>query len=359
MNENTFKTIQLELIETFRSIHFLIIFILVALSFTVYYGWREWFDWYWIYFMFEFRYYVLGTLLFVPFIYSSFAFRWRTSVTLCNLVLIALIPLIITYHRTNLTAIILNIVFLSIPILIAAIISLIIDWRDKQKRILAEREKERQVYMMQILKAHEDERRRVAQELHDDTTQTLVALASNISTLMSGAKSKTNSVSIEDMKSIRETIVQIVEDLRRLCFDLRPAILDTMGLLPALNWLIDKVRQECNIKTSLVINSETRSLRPEDDVIIFRVIQEALNNIRKHSEATKAAVILNYKPMQLEIAIKDNGKGFIVPKEISTYSTDGKLGLVGVRQRTRALGGAFNIQSEIGKGTVVLVELPV
>jgi len=161
------------------------------------------------------------------------------------------------------------------------------------------------------------------------------------------------------MKSIRETIVQIVEDLRRLCFDLRPAILDTMGLLPALNWLIDKVRQECNIKTSLVINSETRSLRPEDDVIIFRVIQEALNNIRKHSEATKAAVILNYKPMQLEIAIKDNGKGFIVPKEISTYSTDGKLGLVGVRQRTRALGGAFNIQSEIGKGTVVLVELPV
>ena len=359
MHKNIHKRIKLELKTTVRSFHLWIIITLIVLSLCIYYRWQDWFDWYWFYIMFEFRYYVMGTLLFVPFLYSSLVFKWQTSIILCSLTLMALLPCLIYYHPTNPTALVLNIIFLSVPILITVIIALVLDWRDKQREIMVEREKDRQIYMGKILKAQEDERGRIAQALHDDTTQTLVALASNISTMLSRAKSNNSSIQVENISSMRETIVGIVEDLRRLCSDLRPAILDTVGLLPAINWLVNKLQKECNIKTTLVVNNETRSQMFEDDVTIFRIIQETLNNIRRHSGATKCSVVLDYLPMQLNISIIDNGIGFNASQSMLVNSVDGKLGLNGARQRAQVLGGTFDIQSEIGKGTIVSIKLPV
>ncbi len=349
-----------ELRKIVCSYHFWIILSLIGLIAVPYYTWQDWFPWFWHYFVFEYINYTLGIpFIVIPFLYASIVFWWRGSALVWILSMIVLIPLLISYHPGNIGSVLRNIAFLFVPIAVVSTIALQLYWRERQKEIMTEREKERQVYMNQILQAQENERQRIAQELHDDTTQTLVALASNMSTLLSKTKRKAEPIQIKDISAIREVIVGTIEELRRLCVDLRPAILDTMGLMPAVNWLVKELQHESSIKTKLVVNSELRLQNPTHDVIIFRIIQEALNNIRKHSVATEASVILDYMPERLNITIKDNGRGFVLPVSFSKLSMGRKLGLIGIRQRVEALSGTFDIKSEIGKGSTLSIELPI
>jgi len=273
--------------------------------------------------------------------------------------LLALLPVLIYYHPFSPTAIFLNIAFLIVPAAIITSIGIQLEWRAKQRNVTAERERERLLYMTQILRAQETERHRIAQELHDDTTQTLMVVASSARSLLSNKTLEISSAVREHLEWTRDTALRLAEDMRRLSLDLRPSILDTMGLLPALNWLVNSVTSGHNIDVQLVVSGEIRKLKPEDDITIFRVVQESLNNVRQHSGATNVCVRVKYTAGLLKLSIRDNGVGFTLPKSMTSYSYKGKLGLIGMQQRAQSLGGTLNIHSHKGKGTSISTELPI
>ena len=171
-----------------RNFHFWIIIALLAVITVVYYTWQDWFPWYWRYFIFEYVNYIIGVpFILIPFLYASIVFWWRGSLIVWSVSMLALLPVLIHYHPFNIDLLLRNVFFLFVPMAVVIIIALEIYWRGKQKAIMAEREKERQIYMAQIFRAQEDERRRIAQELHDDTTQELLVLANSAQSLVAAS----------------------------------------------------------------------------------------------------------------------------------------------------------------------------
>lgn len=345
-------------LKVLSSYHFWIIILLVGLIAVIYYTWQSWFPWFWRYFIFEYTNSILGIpFIFIPFLYASIIFWWRGSVLVWLLYIIVLVPLLIYYHPFNLGLLMRNIVFSFVPIAVVIIIALELNWRERQKKTMVEREKERQIYMAQIFAAQEDERRRIAQELHDDTTQELLALANSAQSLVNDVDEAQYDEVKKKSEWIRDGTLALAANVRRLSLDLRPSILDDIGLIPALRWLADKMNQEIAINVKVFARGTARKLPPEIEVNIFRIIQEALSNVRRHSGATAVTVTAHFHTNSVKIVIRDNGKGFLVKEVLKKLTADGKLGIVGMQQRARFMSGTFNILSKLGEGTSIVIEL--
>jgi len=321
-----------------------------------YYG--DWRDWLWYLEITEFSNHINGSLFYIPLIYAAFIFWWRGTLITWLLSMAIIVPHVMEYTRTT-TSLLTNMLFLSVPILMVAFISAELKWREKERKTMDEREAERQVYMSQIFKAQEDERRRIAQELHDDTMQTLLVIANRAQALVSDENSEISKQVKEQAVGIRDLALTISEDVRRLSLDLRPSILDEIGLVPALRWLVDCSNQSCGIRTKMIVRGENRKLKPETDVAVFRIVQEALSNMRRHSKATVAKVLVEFAPESLKITVRDNGKGFSLPKTIGNFTAEGKLGLIGMQQRAQFVNADFKVKSAPGKGTSVYLELTI
>ena len=213
-------------------------------------------------------------------------------------------------------------------------------------------------YVQQITKAQEEERKRIARELHDDTTQALVALSHQIE----GFASSNQQLSADDtelLKSWREQFRDVLQRLRYFSRDLRPSVLDDLGLLPALEWLTDDLEKQSGIKANLRVVGTQQRLNPEVELLLFRIIQEAISNARRHAEASKIEVSVEFDEGKIVATIRDNGKGFELPRTLGELSRSGKLGLIGAEERARLLGGSLTVQSEPSKGTTVVIEAPV
>lgn len=213
-------------------------------------------------------------------------------------------------------------------------------------------------YLQQVTRAQEHERQRIAQELHDETAQTLVLIAQRLDGLASTANRKHHKDAATELREVRGTVVGALTELRRLAQDLRPRILDDMGLVPALEWLADDLPRQYGIEARVDADGTLPKLSVEAQLLLFRIAQEGLRNVGKHSGATRAAISLRAHD-RLEMTVSDNGHGFKLPKAIGDLAATGKLGLLGMHERARLLGGALHIRSEPGKGTMVVVELPV
>ena len=214
-----------------------------------------------------------------------------------------------------------------------------------------------QFYLRQITRAQEEERKRIARELHDDTVQYLVVLTRQLDDLASSSKglSREEKLKLEDL---RQQVNNIMEGVRRMSHDLRPATLDRLGLLPALEWLGTNVEKHSGIKVEVTTLGSERRLPAEVEIILFRIAQEALSNVRKHSQATNAEVRIEFGDNRIQITVKDNGKGFALPETVGNMVKEGRLGLAGMHERIRLLNGSLKIDSEPGKGTTVTVEAP-
>jgi len=162
----------------------------------------------------------------------------------------------------------------------------------------------------------------------------------------------------EQIDSYNNSILRVSEDLRRISIDLRPSILDNIGLVEAIRWLVDDL-DEKGIKANLIINGTKRVLPSERDVHVFRFIQESLNNIKTHAAATSVVVQLDFNPDTLKITIRDDGKGFVLPEVLNTLSVKGKLGITGLQERAKLLNGNFHISSQPDEGTLVSMEFKV
>ena len=307
--------------------------------------------------LFEFKYRIIGSLFLIPILYGAIVFWWRGVLLAWLLSLAGVLPLVIRIWQANTHTMIANLAFLILPLLIISILAFELEWRARERKMSALREAERQRYIEKVLETQESERQRIAQELHDETIQTLLVILGHTETLISADHHEASEVK-EHAGQIRDTTINVVENLRRLSLDLRPSILDNLGLIPALRWLVDRMGKDCNIRGKITISGTERKLSSRVESTIFRIVQEALNNIRRHSQAYNAFITLGFTDTNLKMKIEDDGQGFSAPKEIGWFANKGSLGLIGMQQRISSLGGAFQIHSRPGEGTVLLFDLP-
>jgi signal transduction histidine kinase len=209
-------------------------------------------------------------------------------------------------------------------------------------------------YLKQITIAQEEERRRIAQELHDDTAQDLVVLSRKLDSFISRS-SGISSDDVNYLEDLHHQINRTLSEVRRFSQDLRPSVLDDLGLLPALEWLTSEFSKHFNMDIEIKVQGIARRFPQETELVMFRIAQESLRNVGKHAKSKKAWVTLNFSPDKTVLTIKDKGKGFKPPERIGDLAVLGKLGLAGMQERVQLIGGHLKITSNPGKGTTVIV----
>jgi PAS domain S-box-containing protein len=216
-------------------------------------------------------------------------------------------------------------------------------------------------YISEVLKAQEGERLRIARELHDDTAQALTGLSRRLDMLVDTLASSGNQVPKEipgRLEELREQSDRILEGVRRFSRDLRPPVLDDLGLLPAVKWLATALEEQHGIAANIRVLGEQHRLPDEAELALFRIAQEALNNVRKHSGASAVEVTVDFRDGGITMIVADNGSGFEPPRSTSDLAASGKLGIIGMQERIRLLGGTLAVHSEPGAGTRVVVAVP-
>jgi len=213
-------------------------------------------------------------------------------------------------------------------------------------------------YLQEITRAQEEERKRIALELHDDTAQNLIALLHQLENFLSG-KIKLPVREAKALWGFHEQIRDVLQGVRHFSRDLRPSILDDLGLLPALEWLTGELKSEYGVEASLKVVGNERRLSQEAELLLFRIVQEALRNTAKHAQASRVEVNVEFDENKITATIRDNGIGFRLPENLGALPHIGKLGLAGMQERVQLLGGNLKLKSELGKGTIVSVEAPV
>jgi PAS domain S-box-containing protein len=215
-------------------------------------------------------------------------------------------------------------------------------------------------YVHQVTRAQEDERKRIARELHDSVSPPLLLLAQGLDMLSSTKRPKlSNSALKQALEGLRSQAIEALETLRRCAQDLRPRILDDLGLVAALEWMTEDMVKSQGIDAYAEVMGVEQTLPVETQLLLFRIVQEALNNIRTHAEASRVVVKLEFGDNRIKMTVSDNGKGFELPERMGDLASVGKLGLAGMQERARLLGGSLKVESELGKGTRVAVEAPV
>jgi signal transduction histidine kinase len=223
-------------------------------------------------------------------------------------------------------------------------------------RQLQEREEWREELLRKVISAQEDERKRLARELHDETSQTLSALAMKIETALAGWPSEP---SRERLVEARHLTVRTLEELHRLIFDLRPSVLDDLGLLSAIRWYAERHLERRGVAVRCEFSGEADRLSPELETALFRVCQEAITNIAKHSEAEAVLIQCLEREDRISIEIEDDGKGFSPESLPPPAARERGLGLLGMRERVELFGGTLELDSAPGQGTRIAVTVPI
>lgn len=214
-------------------------------------------------------------------------------------------------------------------------------------------------YIRQILIVQEEERKRIARELHDETAQSLLLISQRLDGLTSDPHSNLPGETRTYLEGVRVVVVKTLNNLRHLTQDLRPRILDDLGLVAALEWLADDLEKHTGLKVRVKVAGPQKPLRPEAQLLLFRIAQEALSNVRRHAEATLVDIVLEHGQERVRLTIRDNGKGFHAPVNVADLAAEGKLGILGMYERARLLNGTVSVSSELGKGTIVVASLPI
>lgn len=221
------------------------------------------------------------------------------------------------------------------------------------------RQDELRDYATLITRVQEEERRRLARELHDDTAQALIALSLGLDGLSRAiGKLDLSAKDAQWLANLQDLADHTLEGVRRACRDLRPSVLDDLGLRAALEWLSDSSSTR-GIPCTFTSDGLAQPTTPEVEIALFRIVQEALSNIWRHSQATQASVELKYLPRFLRLTVHDNGKGFTTEQNLdSSHHSQSGLGLVGMRERALLIGANLEINSSPGEGCTLELSLP-
>ncbi|MBB5295863.1 GAF domain-containing protein [Deinococcus metallilatus] len=211
------------------------------------------------------------------------------------------------------------------------------------------RQSELRSYLTLFTQAQEEERRRISRELHDDTAQVLIATSRRVARLARDLDGPQRARADDILGDLNAAI----ESVRRFARNLRPSVLDDLGLLPALEWLAGQAQTE----TRLEVSGSERRLAPALELTVFRLAQEALTNVDKHARARSAAIRVAFEEGGVRVAITDDGQGFTTD-QAQARAQAGHLGLIGLRERVTLAGGELGVESEPGRGTRLTFTLP-
>ena len=209
-------------------------------------------------------------------------------------------------------------------------------------------------YIGAITAAQEEERSRLARELHDDTIQAVIALKQRVQLAQQTVRDSNGRKALQELEELAE---QTVENLRRLTRALRPIYLEDLGLVTALDMLARETRQVHSLAVEFQKEGQERRLTHEVELALYRIAQEALHNVVKHSGASKAGLKIAFDASQIRMDIWDNGKGFDMPRSPTDFAARGHFGLLGIRERADLMGARLEVDSVIGQGTRLTVVL--
>lgn len=211
--------------------------------------------------------------------------------------------------------------------------------------------------VVRIIETQEQERQRLVRQLHDGPAQSLtnLILQAEICERLFDSDAERARTELSNLKT---AVVSTFQKVREFMADLRPMMLDDLGLVPALKRYIDTFNEKSGIPTTLTLTGAERRLAPYKEVTLFRVVQELLNNVRQHAHATRIQVSVDMGESAVRAVVEDNGSGFN-PQEVFAAGAPHKaIGLVAQRERVEMLGGQLQVESSTGRGTRVTVELP-
>ncbi|BFU96073.1 MAG: hypothetical protein NTNFB02_27950 [Nitrospira sp.] len=226
--------------------------------------------------------------------------------------------------------------------------------RRRAELALREAHERMQALSQQLMEVQESERRRLALDLHDEIGQALTVVKMNLQTIQRSGDTSDIATLLKDSSTVIDQTLQYVRDLS---LDLRPSLLDDLGLAPAVRWYLSRQAERAGWKVDVQVDER---LSPPQSVAIacFRVIQEAVTNIIRHSHATTVTVSLRQEEGGLLLSIRDNGRGFEVRKALADATRGQSMGLLGMQERIRFLNGSFSIDSTLGQGTEIRVRVP-
>jgi signal transduction histidine kinase len=226
--------------------------------------------------------------------------------------------------------------------------------RKQAEESLQQSEEQLRYLSSQLLSAEEKERKRISREIHDGIGQYLTAIKFRVENILQQMDKRKAKGIAEPLETILPLIQQSIEESRRIQMDLRPSILDDLGILATLSWFCREFQTIYpGISIEKLIDIMEDKVPDSLKTIIYRISQEALNNIAKHSKAGLVHLDLRRSGGKIELTIQDNGHGFALKKVLSEEGPKRGLGLTSMRERTELSGGTFEVESTVGKGTVI------
>jgi signal transduction histidine kinase len=211
---------------------------------------------------------------------------------------------------------------------------------------------------VQIINAQEAERKRISQELHDEMGQALTAIIYNLEMSLQDLPPGLGQTTKERLVEAYSLTLRTLEQVRLLSLDLRPAMLDDLGLLPALRSYVGRYTRRTGIEVAFEAIGMEEQLGPEMETALYRIVQEALTNVARHAQARSIRLRLECKASTVAVVVEDDGRGFDVEKTRESKPSDSGVGLLGIEERVHAMGGSLCILSQPGQGTVLSVEMP-
>jgi signal transduction histidine kinase len=205
------------------------------------------------------------------------------------------------------------------------------------------------------MEVQENERRHLARDLHDEIGQALTVVKMNLQTMQRLGDASAIAIQLKDSSAV---IDQTLQHVRNLSLDLRPSLLDDLGLVPAVRWYLGRQAERTGWNIDVQVDESLPPLPQNVAIACFRVIQEAVTNIMRHSNATRVSVSLQEHNRDFLLVVRDNGVGFDVQKALDKAAKGQSMGLIGMQERIRFLNGSISIVSDPGHGTEVLVRIP-
>ena len=222
---------------------------------------------------------------------------------------------------------------------------------------LRESEETQRWLLEKAISAQEEERKRISRELHDGTSQSIAALGLGLDTVVALLK-KGDERALKMLDELRRCASDILKELHRIEHDLRPSVLDDLGLVPAIRWYLERRLSGTPIRYHFQVEGDVRPLPANIETMVFRIVQESIFNAVKHSRAEDLHVSVRFEHKILYITVRDNGVGF----DGAILSNEGKresLGIIGIRERSELIGGSLEIRSALGSGTEITFSIPI
>ncbi|MGM0437003.1 MAG: sensor histidine kinase [Bacillota bacterium] len=210
---------------------------------------------------------------------------------------------------------------------------------------------QKQDLAFKVIEAQEEERKRVAREIHDGPAQSIANLVFRVE-LAQKMMDKDKEKAKEELKTLKDMVRYSVKDVRKIIYDLRPMSLDDLGLIPTIRRYIEKFEEQTNLEVELKVLGNSKNIPKTHEITIFRIIQEALNNVHKHAEASQCDLKIEFTNNNINVLVVDNGLGF----EIDEVD-EGKYGLINMRERCELINAKMNISSD-KSGTRISIRAP-